>query len=163
MARPKKRNLDTELKPKEAEIWEWVRECVPVTEICERLEIKSKSSFREWIKRDAERSAAYDEAVVDSAETHALLAKQVLLDKVEDGKMTSAQSTIVKQLSAWHLHMSRVRDRETFGEKPAQTNIALLGNVGDLHLDALRRYGSMDPQRLAAQKAIPVAEFTVEK
>jgi hypothetical protein len=134
------RNLNVELKPREEEIWDWVRECVTLKVICERLEIKSIRSLRAWIDRDEDRSAAYAAAKKDSAEAHAQKAKEVLEAKVDDENMSSAQAGVVKSLSNWHMKLAQVRDRETFGEKGTEVNVAII-NPADEHLKALMLYG----------------------
>jgi transposase-like protein len=101
----------------------------------------SKHLMYEWLRMDpsGRREELFQAARKASAEAHADRAGEVL-EEVDPHLATSPMVQLANSRSNYHRWMAEVRDRDTFGNKPAAVvNVSL----GALHLDALRQAGSV--------------------
>lgn len=101
----------------------------------------SRRSVQKW--RDAggeERRARWDAALRDSAHAHAEAAERILAEGRNPENTAQAQMT--KALADLRWKLASVRDRAAYGDTPAAVNVNL--DIGQLHLDALRRHGHME-------------------
>lgn len=103
----------------------------------------SPASLNKWAKRGGDaRIKAKEAAIREAAETLAHQGQEILDDL--DGKtlLTGPEVQLASKRADYRLKMAGFRDRERFGDAPqVQLNVSL----GDLHMSALLKHGTMTP------------------
>lgn len=93
-----------------------------------------------WIQAGGEaRRAAWEQAKLASADALVEQAGEILDQAAE--VTNSARATIAKERAAYRRWLASCRDQEAYGDRAGGAQVVL--NIGQLHLDALRRCGSM--------------------
>lgn len=98
--------------------------------------------FRSWLRAGGdERLRAFERAKAESADALVDAGRDAIdaLDQIED--VTSAQVGRAKLKADYNKWLAGTRDREQYGDRP-DTVIGIQG-LGDIHLGALQRGGSM--------------------
>ena len=130
-------------------IFDQVKNGVSIAKIAAGIELPghgviSRGMIYDWKKRGGEdRAAAWREAMQVSGHSHAEDAGDVLEELV--GTMPSApEVNLARSRSSYKTWLAGRRNDE-YAEKQAHLQVNL--NVGELHLDALRKRGHMDAVR----------------
>lgn len=113
-----------------------------------------RDALHRWIKKDEGRTKLYQEARERSAEVFADEAIDVLREAWGRGpQLQQAEATAARELAKALQWEASKRDRKRYGEERTQggVNIGSVNVIGGLHLDALRKFGSM------SQPALPPA------
>lgn len=112
-----------------------------------------RATLHRWLTSSDERKRGYAQAQQASATAHAELSVQILDDAAEDRDISGPQATIAKARADSHKWLAERFDRDTFGADPTvQMNVL---STGELHLDALRQFGSMERNAPKALSATP--------
>lgn len=109
-----------------------------IGEICASLGV-NRATFYRWVSANEERRKAFDSAREDSADTYAEMSLETLRTPVA----SSHEATMAKALADRQAWMAEKLGRRVYGSDPAVniTNNNL--SLGDLHLDALRKFGTV--------------------
>jgi hypothetical protein len=102
----------------------------------------SRTWLYTWIKKGQGRRERFKEAQRDAAllvfEDAGKIPDQ--LQQMDTAELTSARVQVGKLKYDHQIARAKMLDPDTFGEKPPNINVL---NIGELHLDALRKLGSM--------------------
>lgn len=110
--------------------------------------------FYEWLDEVEGRRIRYGR--VQEPKADALAEKSItdLDDALERKGLSSAEAQVIKAKSSKQQWLASRLNRERYGDAPGvQVNVS---NLGELHLDALKRYGRMDAARESG--ALPSTE-----
>lgn len=125
----------------EAAIFECIAECGTKTELLEWLSASPRAFYR-WVHKRPDREQAFKEAREASAWGYAEKSIKVLVDALAKPDLTTAQASVVRELSKRLAWMAERFGPIVFAEAP-ETVVKQL-DIGALHLKALLRHGSMD-------------------
>ena len=125
----------------EAVIFDRIADGETITAICRTYSVSRRMIYN-WIHAGGEdREHGWKLAKELSAEAHAEKAGEVLED-VAGGIITTADVSLAGKRSAYHQWLAGKRNRKEFGEDAGKVNVQV-NVLADLHLDALRKAGSM--------------------
>jgi transposase-like protein len=118
-------------------VWSLVRSGMYIKDVAQSFGV-SYDTLMDWVKRGGpERSRGYDEAKRDSAD--ALVERGLVTLEEADEQLTSAVNKAAK-IADYLKWMAAKRDRKQYGDGPST---AIVVDMGQLHLDALRARGSL--------------------
>lgn len=110
--------------------------------------------FYEWLDAADGRRARYQKVQESKADALAERSVTDLEDALERKSLSSAEAQVIKAKSSTQQWLASRLNRERYGDTPGvQVN---MNNVGQLHLDALRRAGSVEGARQGG--TLPPAE-----
>ena len=148
----------------DAFILDQVANGVSIRKIAEGIELPgygpiSRGMVYDWKKRGGEpRAKAWREAMRLSGHAHAEDAGDIL-DDLKDTIPSAPEVNLARSRSNYRTWLAGKRN-DQYAEKQANVQIAL--NVGELHLDALRKRGHMDAVRTAdTPPAIEDADYKI--
>lgn len=128
--------------------WDWVCDQVEagryMTNIAEELGVSTRG-LRLAIQKDPELYDRVEAAKVASAEALLQSAEAILAE--HEAVRSSAHASIAKERAGFKRWLAGCRDRDSYGDRPAQVNVGIDLGLGDLHLEALRQAGHMTPER----------------
>ena len=127
-----------------------------IRSICDDLGV-DRRAFHRWLDLLPGRRERYVEVIRVSAGAHADKAGAVLDEALENPLLSSAHAQIYKAKSGYHRYRAGIADPETYREQ-AKVNVGVGVSIGELHLDALRKFGSV---RAEGDNRVEEAEFDV--
>ena len=143
----------------EAVIFDRIADGETITAICRTYSVSRRMIYN-WIHAGGEdREHGWKLAKELSAEAHAEKAGEVLED-VAGGIITTADVSLAGKRSAYHQWLAGKRNRKEFGEDAGKVNVQV-NVLADLHLDALRKAGSMSTNSLPSPNTESIEEAEV--
>lgn len=136
-------------------VCELIAQAVPMSQIAKEFGVSRRSLFN-WCKLPEVREKV-EAAKAESAESWVEKAQRYLDEAKGD---SNSEVGLVKLRVDFCMRMAEIRNRAEWGDKPQGLNVNV--NIGQLHLDALRKVGRMS---LEADNvtALPAVDAEVEE